>query len=304
MCQKHFSERLPVFQRKAGFFLLHMKKLITFGSVGTFHEEAALAVVKENTPIEFCKTFEQLAVQIRKNEACTGLMAISNSTVGPIMSNYHHLLNNDLQVVKEVVLPVNHNVMVLPGVKLEDLEEIKSHPLALLQCANFLSRFPWIEGKSESTAFAAEMIRKDNLRKTAAIASRQAARHFRLEILAENIADDPTNNTHFLLLRSGAAGLGDGWGRRATVALQLDPESTAMQELKTYMQQTGVELELLRPLNEQEQDHWMIAVLSFTGPGQWFGILDELTVQSKALKVLGVYDREELPVKTNVDSLM
>lgn len=280
-----------------------MKKLITFGSVGTFHEEAALALFEGNANIEFCQTFEELAIQIAERQACTGLMAISNSSLGPIMSNYHHLLNQDLQIVRKLELPVCHNLMALPGVRMEDLEKVQSHPLAIQQCQQYLQRFPWLTSESASTASAAKKIRTEELRKTAAIASRQAAKHHRLEILAEDIADDPTNNTHFLVLRSGAAGLGDGWGRRATVALELANSDNAVHQLKSYMEQTGVQLELLRPLNEEASDNWMIAVLSFTGPGQWFGILDELTIQSKSLKVLGVYDLEQVPKQSRVNSL-
>ena len=79
-----------------------MKKLITFGSVGTFHEEAALSIVENSTAIEFCKTFEELATQIAKRQACTGLMAISNDHVGPIMSNYHQLLKNECVDILQV----------------------------------------------------------------------------------------------------------------------------------------------------------------------------------------------------------
>ena len=113
-----------------------------------------------------------------------GLMAIENSIAGSIIPNYKILQDANLQVAGEVYLPIKQNLMVLPDVELEDIREVESHSMALLQCDEYLDQYDWKLIESEDTALSAKNIAEQGLRHTAAIASELAAEIYALKMIA------------------------------------------------------------------------------------------------------------------------
>ena len=118
-----------------------------------------------------CDTFRAVATAVKRGEADRGLMAIENSIAGSIIPNYSILQDENLQVAGEIYLPIKQNLMVLPDVELEDIEEVESHSMALLQCVDYLDEHDWKLIESEDTALSARHIAEKGLRHTAAIAS-------------------------------------------------------------------------------------------------------------------------------------
>ena len=174
------------------------------GFPGAFHEIAA-RLCFEGRPIDIvpCLTFEELVEKLEAGEEMdAALMAIENSLAGSLMANYKLLDQANLMAVGEVYLRVKHNLMVLPGVKIEDLTEVHSHPVAIEQCLEFFRQYPHIQLiRTEDTALSARNVREKGLKTVGAIASTLAADLYEMEMLAESIETNKKNYTRFLVLQ-------------------------------------------------------------------------------------------------------
>lgn len=174
------------------------------GFPGAFHEIAA-RLCFEGRPIDIvpCLTFEELVEKLEAGEEMdAALMAIENSLAGSLMANYKLLDQANLMAVGEVYLRVKQNLMVLPGVKIEDLTEVHSHPVAIEQCLDFFRQYPHIQLiRTEDTALSARNIREKGLTTVGAIASTLAAELYNMEMLAEGIETNKKNYTRFLVLQ-------------------------------------------------------------------------------------------------------
>jgi len=174
------------------------------GFPGAFHEIAA-RLCFEGRPIDIvpCLTFEELVEKLEAGEEMdAALMAIENSLAGSLMANYKLLDQSNLMAVGEVYLRVKQNLMVLPGVKIEDLTEVHSHPVAIEQCLDFFRQYPHIQLiRTEDTALSARNIREKGLKTVGAIASTLAADLYEMEMLAESIETNKKNYTRFLVLQ-------------------------------------------------------------------------------------------------------
>lgn len=178
-------------------------RVVIQGYSGAFHEIAARFCF-ENTPIEVvpAHTFEELVDELESGENVdVGLMAIENTLFGSLMHNYKLLHKSSLHIVDEVYLRIKQNLMVLPGVKIEDLKEVHSHPVAIDQCREFFRDYPHIRlVQIEDTALAARNIQEQGLTDVGAIASSLAADIYGMEIIAAGIETNKKNHTRFLVL--------------------------------------------------------------------------------------------------------
>ncbi|KAL5972590.1 ADP,ATP carrier protein [Asimina triloba] len=169
------------------------------GVPGAFSEAAALKAYPECETIP-CEQFEAAFKAVELWLVDKAVLPIENSLGGSIHRNYDLLLRHRLHIVGEVQLAVNHCLLGLPGVKMEDLKRAISHPQALAQCEITLSKLGVIRESMDDTAGAAQFVAANDLRDTAAVASARAAEIYGLNILAEGIQDDPDNITRFLIL--------------------------------------------------------------------------------------------------------
>src|SRR6201985_3862895 len=153
------------------------------GYEGSFHQVAAQQFFGKDVEVITCATFrEVIKIAASKKESDGGVMAIENSIAGSILPNYNLLQKSNLLVVGEIYLQIGQNLLVNPGVKLEDIREVHSHHMALLQCIDFLEKYPhWKLVETEDTALSARHLQQHRSRHQAAIASRLAADLFGLE---------------------------------------------------------------------------------------------------------------------------
>ncbi|MFI3261698.1 MAG: prephenate dehydratase [Rikenellaceae bacterium] len=182
---------------------LKSKRVAIQGYEGCFHQEAAYKYFGDNIEIVPCATFADVTAMIENLEVDAGVMAIENSIAGSILPNYRLLQNSSLKISGEVYLSITQNMMILPDVELEDITEVRSHPIALLQCTDFLEkegmhRYKLVE--SVDTALSAKEIKDNNLKHVAAIASELAAKLYGLKIIAPNINTFKNNFTRFLIV--------------------------------------------------------------------------------------------------------
>src|SRR4051812_17067071 len=173
------------------------------GYEGSFHQIAAREFLGMDVTVIPCNTFREV-VKIASNpgESDGGFMAIENSIAGSILPNYTLLQKSKLKIIGEIYLQINQQLMVNPGVKLEDIKEVHSHPMALLQCMEYLEKHPnWKLVESEDTALSAKHIHQHHNKYTAAIASSLAAELYCLKIAVPDIHTMKNNYTRFLILQ-------------------------------------------------------------------------------------------------------
>ena len=166
------------------------------GEVGAYSEEGVLAMWPLATPVPLTsirKVFEAVEV----GRADYGLVPMDNSQAGSINETYDLFLKHGLHLVGETIVRVDHCLLALPGVAIDDLEEIVSHPQAIAQCEEFLTALNRSIRAEYDTAGAAKRINDEKLESTGAIASRRAAELYGLRVLAERIQTYPDNYTRF-----------------------------------------------------------------------------------------------------------
>ncbi|MGK5090310.1 prephenate dehydratase [Bdellovibrionota bacterium FG-2] len=177
-----------------------MIKIGIQGVKASFHDVAAQKFFATIQEIE-CPSFRDLCLKLRNREADYCIMAIENSIAGSILPNYSLLETFGFKIIGEVYLRIEMNLMALPGQKIDEIRLVQSHPMALLQCDEFLSEHPHMTVlEATDTADSAKDIRDRKLLGTAAIASRLAAETYGLEVLAAGIETNKQNYTRFLVI--------------------------------------------------------------------------------------------------------
>jgi len=167
------------------------------GDRGAFSEDAAIKLFGGNVDFLPCLRLRDVFQAVVEDKVSFGVVPIENSQAGSINETYDLLLAYPLNIYAEVILRISHYLMALPGEKLADIRKVYSHPQALAQCEDFLSKLKLETMPGYDTAGSAKMIKERELKGCAAIASRRAADIYGLEILAPQIENNINNYTKF-----------------------------------------------------------------------------------------------------------
>lgn len=177
-----------------------MKKVAIQGGLGAYHAIAAENYFGEEVEIVPCSTFKDIFDNIKKDPDIIGIMAIENTIAGSLLPNYDLLKDNEFPIAGEYKQRISHCLAALPGQSIHDIKEIQSHPIALMQCKEFMNKLPNIRiVEHEDTALAARDIAKNQSTGIAAVCSAKAAEIYGLEILAKGIETNSHNYTRFLI---------------------------------------------------------------------------------------------------------
>jgi len=178
-----------------------MKKVAIQGGLGAYHGIAAEKFFSnEEVEIIPCITFRDIFKTIQKDPTVVGIMAIENTIAGSLLPNYELLREYKLPIAGEYKLRISHCLAALPGQTIHDIHEIQSHPIALMQCNDFINTLPGVKVvEHEDTALAARDIAEKQLQGSAAICSERAAEIYGLNILATGIETNKHNFTRFLI---------------------------------------------------------------------------------------------------------
>ena len=177
------------------------KKVAIQGIEGSFHHIVSQTYFEEAVEVQPYLSFSEVVDSLLSKTSDIAVMALENSIAGSIIPNYAHINDQDLHITGEYFLEIQHNLMALKGQSIEDIKEVFSHPMALLQCKDFFKQYPHIKLIEDTdTAEVAKRISKYQFQGIEAIASLEAANIFDLEILAKSIQTIKHNETRFVIV--------------------------------------------------------------------------------------------------------
>ena len=175
------------------------------GEPGAFGEEAVLGWFGPSAAPMPVPTFSAVRAAVESGDADAGVLPLENSLAGTVGDALDALAVGTLLVVGEIMLPIRHQLLAMPGVELPAIERVSSHWQALAQCERYLSAHAWLVVPAADTAGAARELADSGDRTAAAIASRAAAERYGLAVLAEDIQDADHNVTRFAILAAEGA---------------------------------------------------------------------------------------------------
>lgn len=174
-------------------------KVAYAGEPGAFGEQAA-RMLSEAEPLP-CPSFAAVFEAVERGAAERGVVPLHNSRAGMVEEVVRLLAKSPLQVADRLALRVRQALLALPGVRLEGVRRVASHPQALAQCSRFLQQHRWELVARGTTSGAARQLSQERDETCAVIASAATADIYGLAVLAEGIEDDPENTTRFAVIR-------------------------------------------------------------------------------------------------------
>ncbi|MEO6135302.1 MAG: prephenate dehydratase [Ginsengibacter sp.] len=268
------------------------KKIAIQGFEGSFHQAATRKFYGNDVEVICCSNFRDL-VQIAddNDKSDGGVMAIENSIAGSILPNYNLLQQSKLKIIGEVYLMIDQNLLVNPGVELEDITEVHSHPMALLQCLEFLEKYNWKLIETEDTALSAKHIHQTKSKNVAGIAGDFAAELFGLKILAPNIHTQKYNYTRFWVLENEETVEEIEDADKASLIFHTDHSKGSLAKVLTKISEGDINLSKLQsmPIPGSEWKYSFHADLEFTHREQLDKVLESIKPFTAGVKVHGVY---------------
>lgn len=269
------------------------------GELGAYSEEAVLRHwdpdLAQPLPARTCA---DVVRAVEEGAAEYGLLPIENSLAGSVVATYDALAaSRGVAVVGEMVLPIHHCLLALPGATLATLASVESHPVALAQCGHFLARHQSIEVRAAyDTAGAARDVARVGDVSRAAIAGRGAAERFGLQILAADIEDRPDNQTRFLALAREPAVLPPGVPAKTALLAFTANSPGSLHELLTPVARVGLNLAKLesRPTGEPWTYSFFLEFEHDSGDHRLARVLSEMQQCARSLRVLGHFERQQM----------
>lgn len=264
------------------------------GYEGSFHQVAARYFFGKQVEVLPCDTFRELIRLAGDQTLSAGaVMAIENSIAGSILPNYNLLQKSKLRVVGEVYLAISQNLLVNPGVTLADIREVHSHPMALLQCMDYLEKNPWKLVETEDTALSAKHLHQHHSRHAAAVASKLAAELYELEVLTPDIQTQKNNITRFLVLQREKDAVEVAGADKASLYFQTDHSRGSLAKVLTEIARLGINLSKLQsmPIPGSTFKYGFYADMEFDNSKQLGKVLDAVGSLTNNMKLFGIYKK-------------
>ena len=281
-----------------------MKKRVTIqGIAGCYHEAAARAYFgEEEIETVACATFAEMFDRMALDRSLLGIIAIENTIAGSLLQNHELLRKSNLNIVGEYKLRISHVLAALPGETLDDIREVNSHPMALMQCGEFLKTHPRMKlVEKDDTAGSSQEIAQHHLTGHAAICGRLAAQIYGLNILAEGIETNKRNFTRFLVV---ADPLYSDWltaGKRinkASLVFSLPHTQGSLSKVLTILSFYDINLSKIQsmPIIGREWEYRFYIDLTFDNFTRYKQSLDAIRPLTKNFKILGEYAEFDKPL--------
>lgn len=274
-----------------------MKKIAIQGIQGSFHDIASHQFFKdEELEMEYCDTFEEVFAKVRKDPEMLAVVAIENTIAGSLLHNYELLRDSNLTIVGEHKLHIEHSMLVLPEDEEADILEINSHPVALMQCREFLASHPgWKLVEVDDTAGAAANISKKQLRRHAAICSKYVAPIFNMKVLYEGIEDNKHNYTRFLVLADpyNADHLRNKYrSNKSSIVFSVPHESGSLSQVLSIFSFYHINLTKIQslPIIGHEWEYLFYVDLTYDNYNRHMQSIEAIRPLIKNIKLLGEYE--------------
>jgi prephenate dehydratase len=267
-------------------------KIAIQGIQGSNHHQVAIDYYGDKIDLVECLSFDYLVDQLLNGVADKGVMAIENSIAGSIIPNYNLIFHNGLHIIGEHYLNIHHNLMVLKGQTIEDITEVRSHPMALLQCKKFFRQYPQIKLMEDvDTAETAKRIQEGQLKHIAAIAPNVAAELYGLDIVASDIQTIKNNATRFIIVKTKNKELPKEDINKATVRFITDHKRGSLAAMLNVMSDCNLNLTKIQslPIIETPWKYAFFVDVTFDGYANFEKAKALLNIMSEEFKVLGEY---------------
>ena len=271
------------------------RKIAIQGVKGCFHEQAARLFYEEHghivPEIVECSTFDGLYKSMDGGVADAAVMAIENTVSGGLLPNFELLRKYDRKIKGEVFLRIQQNLMALPGQRIEDIKEVRTHYMAINQTRQFFKDYPWIRlVESEDTAKSAADVAREGLKGVGAVASMLAADLYGLEVMAESIETYKQNFTRFLVLDDSIQ-VDKGKVNKASMCFTLSHTPGSLAHVLTILSFYGMNLTRIQslPIPGQEWQYFFYVDIKFDNYVRYEQAVAAVRPLMEDLNVLGEY---------------
>jgi len=273
------------------------KPIAIQGIKGSFHHEVVQHYFNSNAEVVECMSFDSAVDSLLHEDTDTIVMALENSIAGSIIPNYALIDNHHLTIVGEYYLDIQHNLMALPEQSIEDIVEVHSHPMALLQCKVFFKDFPHIKlVEAKDTADVAKQIIEQDIKGIAAIASKNAAELYGLNMLAESIQTIKHNETRFVIVKRENHEIEREGLNKASLKFELDHKRGSLATILNVMSDCKLSLTKIQSLPKIETP-WKYAFfvdVTFEDYKDYEKASSIMQLMAENFKVLGEYKNARL----------
>ncbi|MFJ1329231.1 prephenate dehydratase [Capnocytophaga canimorsus] len=268
------------------------QKIAIQGIKGSFHYQAAQEYFGNQITIMECNSFDKVAQSLLKNEANLGVMAIENSIAGSILPNYALIDRLKLNIVGEHYIDIQQNLMALLGQDLNDLKEVHSHPMALLQCKQFFENYPHIKLVEDTdTASTAQRIHQKQLLGIGAIGSKSAAELYNLEIIRHSIQTMKVNATRFVILTTKEEKIDRNQVNKASLKFQVHHKRGSLATVLNVISDCRINMTKIQslPVIETPWKYAFFVDIVFENYEDFEKAEKLLSIMAEDFKVLGIY---------------
>ncbi|KAA6352623.1 prephenate dehydratase [termite gut metagenome] len=272
-----------------------MKKIVIQGISGSYHDIAAHRFFDEEIELVCCNTFEEVFRSLRQDNNNIGMLAIENTIAGSLLHNYELLKQSGMRVIGEYKLHISHCFVCLPDEDWSDIAEVNSHPIALMQCGEFLnehSKLKIVEG--DDTASSAKRIREQNLKGHAAICSKAAAKEYGMKVLQEGIETNKHNFTRFLAVAD--PWIADELSRtgginKASIVFTLPHTEGSLSQVLSVLSFYSINLTKIQslPIIGREWEYQFYIDVVFNDYSRYKQAIPAILPLTRELKILGEY---------------
>ncbi|OBQ57377.1 prephenate dehydratase [Tamlana sp. s12] len=274
-----------------------IKTVAIQGVKGSFHHIVTQQFFENPVNSIECMTFDSVVDSLLTKESDAAVMALENSIAGSIIPNYALIDKNALHIVGEHYLDIQHNLMALKGQGIDDIKEVYSHPMALLQCKKFFRQYPHIKlVEDKDTAEVAQRIQEKQLKGIGAIASVAAAEIFDLDILAESIQTIKNNETRFVIVTRKNSAVPEHEINKASVKFEANHKRGSLATILNVMSDCRLNLTKIQslPIIETPWKYAFFVDVTFESYEDFKKAKAIIDIMGDAFKVLGEYKNAKL----------
>ncbi|WP_346881043.1 prephenate dehydratase [uncultured Algibacter sp.] len=274
-----------------------IKTIAIQGAEGSNHHKVARDFYGNDIQLKECLSFDTLVYSLLDKTSDQAIMALENTIAGSIIPNYALIDKNDLHICGEQYLNIHHHLMALPNQSINDIKEVSSHPMALLQCKTFFKQYPHIKLVEDvDTAEVAKRISNNQLMGVAAIAPKIAAEIFNLEVIEDDIQTMKDNATRFVIIQTEKPNNGIDSIDKASMKFQLDHKRGSLAAILNVLSDCKMNLTKIQslPIIETPWKYAFFVDVTFDNYKNFEKAKAIIEIMALDFKILGEYKNAKL----------